>query len=95
VNFATEYDVDKLRVKMVSEATADDRILAARKVFRTKCFTSRQIRALTELFINDEGKYKFLDAAYPFVSDSEGFRKLVEVLSEDYYVKRFNAMIRL
>jgi hypothetical protein len=95
VNFATEYDLDKLRVKMIAEVTADDRIAAAKKVFRTKCFTTRQIRALTELFLNDEGKYKFLDTAYPFASDSGEFRNLVSVLKEDYYIKRFNAMIRL
>jgi hypothetical protein len=95
VNFATEYDLDKLRVKMIAEVSADDRIAAAKKVFRTKCFTCRQIRALTELFLNDEGKYKFLDTAYPFASDSQEFRNLVSVLKEDYYVKRFNAMIRM
>ena len=94
VNFATEYDLDKLRVRMVDEVTAEDRISAAKKIFRTKCFTTRQIRALTELFLNDEGKYKFLDAAYPFVSDSQDFRKLADLLKEDYYVKRFYAMIR-
>ena len=80
---------------MIAEVTADDRIAAAKKVFRTKCFTTRQIRALTELFLNDEGKYKFLDTAYPFASDSGEFRNLVSVLKEDYYIKRFNAMIRL
>ena len=94
VNFASEYDLDKLRVKMIAEVTADDRIAAAKKVFRTKCFTTRQIRALTELFLNDEGKYKFLDTAYPFASDSHEFRNLVSVMKEDYYIKRFNAMIR-
>jgi uncharacterized protein DUF4476 len=94
VNFATEYDVDKLRVRMMAENTADERVAAARKVFRTKCFTTRQVRALTELFTNDEGRYKFLDTAYPFVSDSQEFHKLAELLKEDYYVKRFNAMIR-
>jgi len=94
VNFATEYDLDKLRVRMVDEVSAEDRIAAAKKIFRTKCFSTRQIRALTELFLNDEGKYKFLDAAYPFVSDSHDFRKLADVLKEDYYVKRFHAMIR-
>jgi len=95
VNFATEYDLDKLRVRMMAEVNAEDRISGAKKVFRTKCFTTRQVRALTELFLNDEGKYKFLDTAYPFVSDSQEFRKLVDVLKEDYYIKRFNAMIRL
>ncbi len=94
-SFASEYDVDKLRVKMVSEVTADDRIAAARKIFKTKCFSSRQVRALTELFLNDEGKYKFLEAAYPFVSDSDGFKKLSEVLTDEVYIKRFNTLVRL
>ena len=94
VNFASEYDLDKLRVKMVNEVTADERIAAARKVFKTKCFTSRQIRALTELFLNDEGRFQFLESAYPFVSDSDGFRKLSDVLTDEVYIKRFNALVR-
>jgi hypothetical protein len=94
VNFATEYDLDKLRVKMIADVTADERVASAKKVFRTKCFSSRQIRALSELFLNDEGKYKFLDAAYPFVSDTEAFKQLADLLKDDYYIKRFNAMIR-
>lgn len=93
-NFATEYDLDRLRVKMLADNTPDDRISTARKVFKTKCFTSKQIRALSELFTNDEGKYKFLDAAYPFVSDSDSFKQLSELLKDQYYINRFNAMLR-
>jgi hypothetical protein len=89
-NFATEYDVDKLRVKML-EAKDDDRIIVARKVFRTKCFSTRQIRALSEVFTTDASKFKFLEAAYPFVSD-EHFAELSSLLADPVYSGRFRAM---
>jgi hypothetical protein len=93
-NFATEYDLDRLRVKMLAENNVDDRIVAARKVFKTKCFSAKQLRALSELFTNDEGRYKFLDAAYPYVSDTDSFKGLSDLLKDPYYLNRFNAMIR-
>ena len=52
-------------------------------------------KGLTELFITDQDKYKFLDAAYPFVFDTENFKQLSYLLSDDYYVKRFRTMVRL
>lgn len=94
-NFATEADVDKLRVKMLSENNLEERVLAAKKVFRTRCFTTRQIRALTELFPSDKTRYEFFDAAYPFVSDSYNFRGLADLLTDEYYLGRFRAMVRM
>jgi len=94
-NQATDADLDKLRVKLLAETTVESRIEAAKKVFKTKCFTTRQIRALTELFYTDESRYKFFDAAYPHVSDTESFKGLAELLSDAYYVGRFRAMVRL
>jgi len=90
-NFATDYDVDKLRVKMLESARDDDRILAARKVFKTKCFSTRQIRALSEVFTTDASKFKFLETAYPFVSD-EHFSELSSLLADPVYSSRFRAM---
>jgi Domain of unknown function (DUF4476) len=90
-NFATDYDVDKLRVKMLESAKDDDRILAARKVFKTKCFSTRQIRALSEVFTTDASKFKFLEAAYPFVSDDH-FAELSSLLADPVYSGRFRAM---
>jgi len=90
-NFATDYDVDKLRVKMLESAKDDDRILAARKVFKTKCFSTRQIRALSEVFTTDAAKFKFLEAAYPFVSDDH-FAELSNLLADPVYGGRFRAM---
>ena len=92
-NFATDEDFLKIRKKMVAENNDEDMIRAARKIFKTKCFTTEQIKNLSALFLKDEGKYMFFDAAYPFVSDSEMYSTLENQLSDNYYITRFRAMI--
>jgi hypothetical protein len=93
-NFATENDVDKLRVRLLAAKNIDDKLAAARRYYRTRCFTVQQIKALTELFPSDETKYRFLDLSYAFTSDSGNYFQLEEVISEEYYKNRFKAMIR-
>jgi Domain of unknown function (DUF4476) len=93
-NYAAEEDFLKLRKKMATEDNDDDMVAAARKTFKTRCFTVEQVKNLGVLFLKDEGRYKFFDAAYPFVSDSENFGLLSSQLSEEYYINRFNAMIK-
>ncbi|MBO9567043.1 MAG: DUF4476 domain-containing protein [Niastella sp.] len=95
VNFASEYDVDKLRVKMLSANSVDDKVAAAKKVFKTKCFVTRYIRGLSELFPNDEARFKFFDAAYPFVSDTGNFRQLLDLFTDELYIARFKALVRM
>ncbi|WP_276480278.1 DUF4476 domain-containing protein [Paraflavitalea pollutisoli] len=95
INFATESDVDKLRVKMLNTTDVDDRITAAKKIFKTKCFVTRYIRGLSELFPNEEARFKFFDAAYPYVSDSGRFRTLVDLFTEDLWIARFKALVRM
>ena len=92
-DFAQNSDFLKLRKKMASVNGRDDMIREAKKVFKSKCFSTEQIRNLSYLFLTDEGKYMFLDTAYPFASDSDQYETLVSQLSDDYYIKRFNAMI--
>jgi hypothetical protein len=92
--FATEEDFLKLRKKMAAENNDDDMVAIARKTFKAKCFTTQQLKNLSVLFLNDDGKYKFFDAAYPFVSDSTNFGSLQTVLTDEYYVNRFKAMLR-
>jgi Domain of unknown function (DUF4476) len=89
--FATDYDVDKLRVRMLDATRDDERIQTAYKIFKTKCFTTRQVRALSEVFTTDPAKFKFLATAYPFVSD-DNFPELVNLLSDPVYAERFRTM---
>lgn len=94
-NFASEFDVDKLRVKMINAGSVDDKVAAAKKVFKTKCFVTRYIRGLSELFPNDEARFKFFDAAYPFVSDTGNFRQLLDLFTDELYIARFKSLVRM
>ena len=93
-NFATEEDFLKLRKKMAAEDNDDGMISIAKKTFKSKCFTTEQVKNLCVLFLKDEGKYKIFDAAYPFVSDSYNFSTLETQLTDVYFINRFKVMIR-
>ncbi|HEV2478382.1 MAG TPA: hypothetical protein VGS79_01910 [Puia sp.] len=90
-NFATDFDVDRLRVRMLQSGKDEDRITVARKAFKVKCFYTRQIRALSEVFTSDAGKFRFFEAAWPFAAD-EHFHELSDLLSDPVYNNKFKAM---
>lgn len=91
---AAEVDFFKLRKTMAAAENDDDMINEARKQFKVKCFTTAQIKNLSTLFLNDENKYRFFDAAYNFTSDKESFSSLQSELKDEYYINRFKAMLR-
>ncbi len=91
--FASNDDFIKLRKKIAGESNNDDMLKEAKKGFKSKCFSTEQIKNLSFLFLNDEGKYQFFDAAYAFTSDSDQYYKLQSQLSDTYYINRFKAMI--
>lgn len=91
---AGEADFLKLRKTMAATETDDDMLDEAKKYFKTKCFTTVQVKNLGALFLTDAGKYKFFDQAYSLVSDTENFSSLLSELKEEYYINRFKAMLR-
>ncbi|HSB93978.1 MAG TPA: DUF4476 domain-containing protein, partial [Flavitalea sp.] len=93
--FASDGDVDKLRVAILNANSNDTKVLEAKKIFKSRCFSTKQIRALSELFSSDDGRYKLFDAAYPFVSDSGNFKTLVDLLEDSFYVNRFKTLARI
>lgn len=93
-NMASETDYLKLRKKMVATDGDDAMLAAAKKIFKTKCFTTEQVRNLGTLFLNDAGRYNFFDAAYLSVSDRENFAALEAEIKDAYYISRFKAMLR-
>lgn len=90
---ASEDDFIKLRKKMIGENNDDDMITVARKTFKTRCFTTEQVKNLAVLFLKDDGRYRLFDAAYPFISDTGNFGTLESMLTEEYYTNRFKALI--
>ena len=91
--FADNEDFLKLRKKMASESSEDNMIKIAKKAFHSRCFSTEQIKNLSFLFLTNEGKYKFFDEAYAFVSDSNQYITLQSQLTDSYYINRFKAMI--
>lgn len=79
---------------MAAQKTDENMIVVAKKSFINKCFSTEQISNLSVLFLKDDGKYNFFDAAYPHVSDTGKFDNLVSRLSDEYYITRFKAMLR-
>lgn len=92
--FASDYDIDKLRIKMLAIANDDDKIYEARTLFKIKCISVIQVKALSEVFKSDGGKYKLFDATYAYVSDKGNFMQLQSLLTDQYYINRFKAMIQ-
>lgn len=90
---ASEKDFLRLRKNMASEVNDERMIGIARKQFRTKCYTTDQVRNLSTLFLTSASKYEFFDAAYQHISDRSAFASLGAELKEEYYVKRFRALI--
>lgn len=92
-DFATEDDLIKLRRKMASQRKDEQMVEEAKKVFRNKCFTSAQLRNLSVTFLTDEGRYRFFDAALPYVTDFVNFKSLGETIQDEYYKRRFIALL--
>ncbi|MGH2647322.1 MAG: DUF4476 domain-containing protein, partial [Ginsengibacter sp.] len=90
---ADNQDFLKLRKKMASENSDDNMIKVAKRTFRSKCFSTEQIKNLSFLFLTNEGKYRFFDEAYAFASDSDRYFILQSQLTDSYYINRFRAMI--
>ena len=91
---ASEDDFFKLRKRMAAGSNDNAMVTEAKKGFKAKCFSTLQVKNLSALFLTDESKYKFFDAAYQYVSDLENFSSLQSELKEEYFVNRFKAMIR-
>lgn len=90
-DFATDFDVDKLRIKMLQSTKDEERIAVARKAFKVKCFYTRQIRALSDVFTSDATRFRFFEAAWPFAAD-EHFHELSDLLVDPAYNARFKTM---
>lgn len=90
---ANEEDFLKLRKRMASQTKEESMVNEAKKVFKTKCFSTAQIRNLAVLFLTDEWRYRFYDTALPYVTDFNAFKYLSDTISDDYYKKRFQALL--
>jgi hypothetical protein len=90
---ATEDDFYKTRKKIIAEDSDDARVEAALKQFKLKCYSVMQIKNLAIIFLTDQGKYKLVDAAYPYTHESNLYGTLEPLFIDAYYLKRFRTML--
>ncbi|GAC1427184.1 MAG: hypothetical protein NVS9B7_24230 [Flavisolibacter sp.] len=91
--FATFDDYNKLKKAMAARTSDKTMVMEAQKFFRSNCFTTEQIKNLSTLFNDASGKYLFFDAAYRHVADRDQFTSLKSELTDNYYIKRFQALV--
>jgi hypothetical protein len=91
---SSENDFLKLRKKMAGQKTEEAMTEEAKKIFKTKCFTTEQIKNLGNLFLNEAGKFQFYEAAYPYSSDKDNFTVLQTELKDNYFIHRFKNLVK-
>ncbi|TBR20494.1 MAG: hypothetical protein EPO57_00040 [Chitinophagaceae bacterium] len=91
---ANEEDFFMLRKIMAGEINDSSMVAEARKKFLEKCFTTFQIKHLSVLFLNDDGKYVFFEAAVSFIADKENFSSLQSELKDKNYIDKFKSLIK-
>ncbi len=92
-NLASDQDFSKLKRKMAQETSDEKMINEAKKVFKNKCFTTSQVKGLSTLFLSDEGRYKFFEASYNFVTDAQLYSSLEKEFIDPTFVSRFKTML--
>jgi hypothetical protein len=93
IYLASEAEFKRLRKAMASKYNDGGMINEAKRGFKNTCFTTEQIRNLSALFLTAEGKYNFFDAAYLHIVDRDKISSLGAEIKDDYYGKRFKALI--
>ncbi len=91
---ATETDAIAVRKKMSGETEASKMNTIAIKAFKKKCYTSAQVIFIGVLFIEETDKFNFYKLAYPFVSDSNNFKKLHAEFKSLEIIEKFNSLFK-
>lgn len=92
-NTASNSDFARLRRSMVGKSTEDDMIGEAQKAFKSRCFTTEQIKTLSSLLLTSNGRYNLFAAAQNHITDKENFRTLQNELWDREDINRFKALL--
>jgi len=90
---ATDKDFFNLRKKMAAMQTDDAMINESKKSFKSRCYTTEQIKNLGSLFLKESGRFQFYEAAFPFSSDQGNFVALQSDFKDNYFIYRFKKLV--
>lgn len=94
VNIMDDATFRKLLRKFTAARSDNGMIDVFKKQSRNYCLESAQVKTLGQLLTADDTRYQLLEYGYSKVYDSEKYAALETLLIDDYYRKRFKAMIR-
>lgn len=86
-------DFLRLRRYMAAREKEEDMVSEAKKYFRSKCYTTEQVKHLSALFLTDRGKYLFFAAAQTHLADPGGFAALQSEIKDAYFIDRFKVLL--
>ena len=78
---------------MASQKSDEAMINESKKTFKTKCFTTEQVKNLGNLFLNEATKFQFYEVAYPISFDRSNFESLQEEFKDAYFIHRFKKLV--
>lgn len=91
---ASDEDYTKLRRRMARETSDEKMITEATRALKNKCFTTSQVKALSTLFLSDEGRFNFFNATYTLVADPQSYESLEKEFVDPAFSNRFRAMLK-
>ena len=91
---ATDEDFYKTRLNIAAATTENAMMLVARTAFKTKCFSTRQVKYLDVLFLSEESRLRFLELAKPHVYDAGNFSSLQSQFTEPGMIQKFRALLK-
>ena len=89
---ATTADFLKTRLDMAGATTEEDMLKAAKISFKTKSFTTEQVKNLGFLFLTEKGKLRFFEMAKPAISDINQFSTLVNQFTQPELIAKFSSL---
>jgi hypothetical protein len=91
---ATEEQANEFKKQLTLAGNEQKMIAVAKQQLAVRCYSTVQIRALSSLFITEQGKYDFLLEAWSSLSDKENMVLLASVFSNKEMEVRFKELLQ-
>lgn len=91
-NLVSVSELGVLRRRMEAAPDEDAKVAVATREFKAKCFTTEQVRSLLVVFTREEGRYKLIGAAYPYIYDPGNYDQFLPILKDPYFIHRFRKL---
>jgi Domain of unknown function (DUF4476) len=91
---ATDEHANEFKKQLTLAVIEQKMIAVAKQQLATRCYSTKQVRALSSLFITDQGKYDFLLEAWSSIADKENMISLSNVFVSKETADRFNELLQ-